>query len=87
MDGLHHCVDDNAHILFTHVLTVHLLDEPCPVQRIQVVPLENHDHIALAVHQVQVLGIVLGQQAVAPGVGQGMHDGLLAGDIVAGFTC
>ena len=85
MDGLHHSINDQAHTQLAHVLAVDLLDEPCTVHCIQVVTLEHHDHVALTVHQIQVLGVVLCLKRVATHIGQSMHDGLLVSDVVAGL--
>ena len=83
MDGLLDCIDNHAHITFADILAVNLLDEPGTVHGVKVVALEHHDDGSLGIHQVQVLGIELCLEGVAAHVGQGVHDGLLAGDVVA----
>ena len=59
MYGLHLGIDDNSHIEVTHILTVDFLDKPRSVHRVKVVTLEHQHYVALAVHQIHVLGIVL----------------------------
>ena len=84
--GLHLGIDDDTHVEFAHVLAVNFFDQPRPIHRVKVVALEHEYHIALAVHQVQVLGVVLGLHCEASRVGQGVHDGFLVGDVVARFA-
>ena len=86
MDGLHHSIDDQAHILFRDILAVDFLDEPHAVHGIKVVALEHHDDSTLGIHQVHVLCVVLLLHGISAHVGQRVHDGLLAGDVVAGFA-
>ena len=83
MDGLHLGIDDHAHVVLAHALTIELLDQPGAVHGIQVVALEDHEHCPLGVHQIQVLRIVLRLQGESAHLGKGVHDGLLVGDVAA----